>query len=64
MMRLLLSGLILLLLSGCFALNREQYESIQSLDSNYKVLEARDRELSQQLDHLQQHSGSSQSQEH
>jgi len=64
MMRLLLGGLILLLLSGCFAVNREQYESIQSLDSNYKALETRDGELSQQLDRLQQHVGPSRSQEH
>jgi len=41
----MLIGIIMLLLSGCFALSREQYESIQSLDSNYKALEARNRRV-------------------
>jgi hypothetical protein len=41
--------LVLLLLSGCFAVSKEQYEAIKGLESNYSALEARDQELSHAL---------------
>ncbi len=64
-MRLLLTGLILLLLPGCYAISKAQYESIRTLGDNYKALDARDKALSQQLDHLQQRrSASVRPQEH
>jgi len=63
-MRLIYSGLILLLLTGCFALNKAHYEAIESLDSNYNALDTKDRQLAQQLaDVYQEQQGGSHAKE-
>jgi len=63
-MRLFLSGLILLILSGCFALSREQYEAVDALESNFRALDDRDRKLSHALSTMHKGHQSIPSQEH
>ncbi len=49
-MRLLLSALIALLLSGCIGLSREHYEAVKSLERYYQTLDARDRQLADEFE--------------